>query len=58
MAAIHHRMPVILNADERDAWLAGADAPDLGAKARLWSHPVARFGLHDDSPDLIEPCDP
>lgn len=58
VAAIHHRMPVILDADERDAWLSGADTPDLGATARLRSHPVARFGLHDDGPDLIEPCDP
>lgn len=58
VAAIHHRMPVILDAGERDAWLSGADTPDLGARARLRSHPVARFGLHDDGPDLIEPCDP
>lgn len=58
VAAIHHRMPVILDADERDAWLSGADTPNLGATARLRSHPVARFGLHDDGPNLIEPCDP
>ncbi|WP_277021112.1 SOS response-associated peptidase family protein [Paracoccus hibiscisoli] len=58
VAAIHHRMPVILDADERDAWLSGADAPELGATARLRTYAVARFGLHDDGPDLIEPGDP
>lgn len=58
VAAIHHRMPVILDADESDAWLSGADTPHLGATARLRSHPVARFALHDDGPNLIEPFDP
>lgn len=58
VSAIHHRMPVILDAEERDAWLSGADTPDLGATARLRSHLVARFGLHDDGPNLIEPFDP
>ncbi|MCQ0971072.1 SOS response-associated peptidase [Paracoccus sp. TK19116] len=52
---LHHRMPVILNADERDAWLGGSDDPDLGAGARLAHHPVARFGIKDDGEALIEP---
>jgi len=56
MAGLHHRMPVILNADERDAWLGGADdvAP-LGTGVTLACHPVAAFGLQDDGPELIEP---
>ncbi|MDQ2094601.1 SOS response-associated peptidase [Rhodalgimonas zhirmunskyi] len=55
MATLHHRMPVILNAQEREAWLAGSDDPDLGAGARLAHHPVARFGRDDDGAALIEP---
>lgn len=55
VAALHPRMPVILNADERDAWLGGSDNPALGAEAMLRHHPVARFGLRDDGPELIEP---
>ncbi|MEI4470201.1 SOS response-associated peptidase [Frigidibacter sp. MR17.24] len=56
-AALHPRMPVILDPEERDAWLSGSEAPDLGAGARLRHHPVARFGLHDDGPQLLEPFD-
>ncbi|QIE57668.1 SOS response-associated peptidase [Pikeienuella piscinae] len=51
---VHHRMPVILNAEEREVWLAGEDDADFGADARLRHHPVARFGLEDDGPELIE----
>ncbi|APZ51208.1 SOS response-associated peptidase [Salipiger abyssi] len=54
---VHHRMPVILNSDERDAWLDGSDETDLGAGAMLRHHPVARFGGKDDGPELIEPFD-
>lgn len=53
--AVHHRMPVILNGDERDRWLAGESGEDLGADARLRHHPVARFGAGDDGPELIDP---
>lgn len=28
--------------------------PDIGAGARLTYHPVARFGIKDDGPELIE----
>lgn len=51
---VHHRMPVILNADERDAWLAGTQDKDLGAGATLRHHIVKSFGIKDDSPELIE----
>ncbi|PCD78140.1 SOS response-associated peptidase [Pseudothioclava arenosa] len=54
MAWLHPRMPVILNAEERDAWLAGTDDAELGAHVQLHQHEVARFGLHDDGPQLIE----
>ncbi|APZ53761.1 SOS response-associated peptidase [Salipiger abyssi] len=52
---VHHRMPVILNSDEQDAWLGGSDCTNLGAGAMLRHHPVARFGIKEDSPELIEP---
>lgn len=53
-ADLHPRMPVILNPEERDAWLGGSDDLTLGAGARLRHHPVAPFGLSDDGPELIE----
>lgn len=51
---IHHRMPVILNSEERDCWLAGTEDLDLGAEAKLSYHPVQRFGIGDDGPELTE----
>lgn len=52
--SVHHRMPVILNADERDAWMAGSAERDIGAAALLKHHAVASFGIPDDGPELIE----
>ncbi|MDP0925693.1 SOS response-associated peptidase [Paracoccus onubensis] len=52
--AVHHRMPVILNTEERDAWLGGSDDPDIGAGVQLRHHPVSKFGAKDDGPELIE----
>ncbi|MEI4487205.1 SOS response-associated peptidase [Frigidibacter sp. MR17.14] len=57
VAAVHSRMPVILSPDEREDWLSGREGPDLGAGARLRHHPVARFGIRDDGPELIEPIE-
>lgn len=58
MAGLHDRMPVILDTDERAAWLDGsAETEGLGAGARLRHWPVAKFGTHDDGPALIEPDD-
>ncbi|MCE5973422.1 SOS response-associated peptidase [Sinirhodobacter sp. WL0062] len=54
MTWLHPRMPVILNAEERDAWLAGTDDTELGGHVQLHQHEVARFSLHDDGPQLIE----
>ena len=55
--ALHHRMPVILNSDERDAWLAGSNNLAIGAGATLRHYPVNRFGVNDDGEDLLEPLD-
>lgn len=54
MVGLHDRMPVILNADERTAWLDGVDDLELGAEARLREHQIASFGLREDGPELIE----
>jgi putative SOS response-associated peptidase YedK len=54
---VHDRMPVILNPEEQEAWLSGTEAPAIGAGAQLRHHPVHRFAIHDDGPDLIEPAD-
>lgn len=54
---VHHRMPVILNADERAAWLGGTDDTDIGAGAQMRHHPVAPFKAGDDGEELIEPFD-
>lgn len=52
---IHDRMPVILNLEERVAWLAGSDDLTIGSGAQLRHHAVRPFGIADDGPDLIEP---
>jgi putative SOS response-associated peptidase YedK len=52
---LHTWMPVILNADEREGWLAGIEDTGIGAGARLRHYPVPRFGMKDDGPELIEP---
>lgn len=52
---IHDRMPVILNTEERAAWLAGSDDLEIGAGAKLRHHPVKRFGIADEGAQLIEP---
>lgn len=52
---VHDRMPVILNSDEREAWLRGSTDPEIGAGAQVRHHPVKPFGIKVDGPDLIEP---
>lgn len=55
VAAVHPRMPVILDTSERDLWLSGRGNPaTLGENARIVHHPVRRFGRDDESPDLIK----
>ena len=51
---IHDRMPVILNAEEREAWLAGSQDRDIGATAQVKHHQVEPFGIKDEGPELIE----
>ncbi|MDT1064193.1 SOS response-associated peptidase family protein [Paracoccus sp. CPCC 101403] len=55
VADVHTRMRVILNSDERAAWLGGTDDRELGAGTRLRHHAVSRFGIDDNGPELIEP---
>lgn len=56
ISAIHHRMPVILNVQERESWLAGSDTiADLGETARLRHHQVKSFGVRDEGVNLIAP---
>lgn len=56
VSGIHHRMPVILNTDEREHWLSGApDVSTLGEGAVLKHHPVRPFGRDEDVADLVEP---
>lgn len=53
---LHHRMPVILDLDEREKWLDGSDDVSLmGRDARAKHYPVKRFSARDDGQDLIEP---
>lgn len=55
MGGLHDRMPIILNADEQEAWLGRSDeVAALGSEAMLAHHSIAPFGLHDDGPELIE----
>ncbi|UWQ15660.1 SOS response-associated peptidase [Aliiroseovarius sp. M344] len=53
--SIHHRMPAILNIQEREAWLSGSDdVLDLWTEVRHRHHPVSRFGARDKGPEMIE----
>ncbi|SFR36492.1 Putative SOS response-associated peptidase YedK [Yoonia tamlensis] len=53
---VHHRMPVILDADERAAWLAGSDDfAGFGQGARLRHYPVAPFNSRAEGPALLQP---
>lgn len=54
VSAVHHRMPVIMSAQECRAWLDGTQDLSLGDQAKLRHHAVAKFGLHDDGEALIE----
>lgn len=54
--SIHDRMPVILDIQEREAWLSGSDdVRGLGGAVRLRHYPVRKFGAREEGPQLIEP---
>lgn len=62
--ALHPRMPVILTSEETLAWLEKTASDDdvrdtfgTGWQGRFLEDPVAKFGLKDDGPELIEPID-
>lgn len=63
MAPYHDRMPVLLAADQFDAWLNGTGGADLLKPAtesalREWvvSNRVNKAGVGDDDPSLVEPA--
>lgn len=57
VSELHPRMPVVLNTEECDAWLAGTnDVAALGADAQLKFHSVRKFDRDDEGPALIETC--
>lgn len=51
---VHDRMPVILDIEEREAWLGGSTDLEIGAAARLQHHKVRPFGIRDEGEALIE----
>ena len=60
LSALHHRMPIILDPERADLWLAGDDdiivsAPDAGTKLKAW--PVDRRvnNARNEGDDLVEP---
>lgn len=62
IAHIHHRMPLILSQDEIEPWLSCSANDDevIADFGRSWAervttHPVEKFGIKDDGPELIEP---
>jgi putative SOS response-associated peptidase YedK len=60
--AIHHRMPAVVEPEDREAWL-GAEAPSDASgflrpyRGQLHHHPVSRLvnTPRNDAPELIEP---
>ena len=62
MAPYHDRMPVLLAADQFDAWLNGTGGADLlkplESALREWvvSNRVNKAGVGDDDPSLVEPA--
>lgn len=54
IAELHPRMPVILKPDELTLWMQGQNDEDVGMGHRFSFHRVARFGIKDDGPHLID----
>ncbi|MEK6204012.1 MAG: SOS response-associated peptidase [Amylibacter sp.] len=51
---LHHRMPVILPAEQIEPWMA-CDDGNYGWTDDLKHHPVKSFGIKDDGAELIIP---
>jgi len=54
IAELHHRMPVILPAEQIAPWMACEDG-DYGRTDGFKHHPVKPFGIKDDGAELIIP---
>jgi putative SOS response-associated peptidase YedK len=64
MAPYHDRMPVLLEAQDFDAWLDGSLGPDAlkpAAGEKLREHLVSprlnRTGVGDDDPTIVQPLE-
>ena len=62
IADLHPRMPVIVSGERLERWLTHADYDDrvIADYGRDWTNKflvrqVAKFGIRDDGPELIEP---
>lgn len=58
MGGVHDRMPVILDGEEVDRWLAGPDLElfkPFGGELRLFPVSKAVGNVRNDGPELIEP---
>lgn len=63
--ALHPRMPVLLSGEDAQLWL-DHQTPDEEVRQSFGTNwqgrfkvtPVAKFGMKDDGPELIEPIDP
>jgi len=51
---LHHRMPVILTADQLEPWMNCEANDSVGLGWAFNFHKVARFGIKDDGPQLID----
>lgn len=56
IAELHHRMPVILPADQIEPWLS-CENRDYGWSGEFKFHTVNSFGIKDDSIELIDTND-
>ena len=56
IAELHHRMPVILPAEQIEPWLT-CENGDYGSSGMFNHHAVNSFGIKDDSIELIDPND-
>ena len=53
IAELHHRMPVVLPADQIEPWM-GCEDGDYGWSGGFKHHAVKPFGIKDDGENLLE----